>query len=68
MKVRDLIAKLEAIAAPDADVFFMSEWDREDHMAASSHIDGGWTITLNKPDRIGVFLTDADCSAWEGGF
>lgn len=68
MKVKDLIAKLEALAAPNADVYFLSEWDAADPYGASSHIDGGWAITPDGSDRQGVFLTDVNCSTWAGGF
>lgn len=62
MFVRDLIAKLEGIAAPDAEVFFF-----DGHYVTAIH---GGLLDYDYGDgpRQGLLLTHRECAGEEGGF
>lgn len=62
MFVRDLIAKLEALAAPDAEVFFY-----DGHYVTAIH---GGLLDFEEGDiqRQGLLLTHRECAGQEGGF
>lgn len=61
MKVRVLIAELEAAAAPDAEVFFF-----DGHYTTQIH--GGLLDREEATGREGLLLTHRSCAGEEGGF